>query len=151
MTFVLDVVVGPMFACFVFYDSLLTVGLEEGVHSFGLIVVAGFPLTLDVVVFQIMNGVVVVIFGWCLIRKRTEQFCLDERIWKLPGSQDILRGGVLLLERILSLRQLRLEGLLPKNEGRSARGRKRWFYLRLNRSCFCICCIGVCLPNENLS
>lgn len=51
MTFVFDVVVGPMFAGFVFYDSLLTVGLEEGVHSFGLIVVTCLPLALDVVVF----------------------------------------------------------------------------------------------------
>lgn len=51
MTLVFDVVVGSMFTGFVLYDSLFTIGLQDRVDSFGVIVVPSLPLALDVVVF----------------------------------------------------------------------------------------------------
>lgn len=110
MTLVFDVVVGPMFTGFVFYDSLFTIGLQKCVNSFGVIMVPGFPLTLNVVVFQIMNGIVVVIVWWSLNTKNYLIFLLVSLI--LPGSQCILLSGALLhLAHTLLPLRLRLEEL----------------------------------------
>lgn len=61
MAFVLNVVVGSVLSSFVLYDPLLAVGLKKGVDSFGLVMVAGFPLALDVMMFQIMDSVIVMV------------------------------------------------------------------------------------------
>lgn len=68
--FIFDVVVSTVLASLVLDDSLPAIGLMKGVDSLGFVVVPSFPLTLDVVVFQIMNGIVPVIMGRCLRRKR---------------------------------------------------------------------------------
>lgn len=115
MTLVFDVVVGTMFTGLVFHDPLLTVRLEERVDTLGVVMVPRLPLALDVVVFQVMNGIVVVVVWWCLAIKpmsRKQRFSIF-----LPGSQCILPSGVL-LHRLLAHRLpplgLRLEELHPE-------------------------------------
>lgn len=66
MTLVLDVVAGTVLVGLVFHNTLVAIGLEEGVHSLGVVPIPCLPLALDVVVFQVVYGVVVVIMGRCL-------------------------------------------------------------------------------------
>lgn len=114
MTLVFDIVVGTMFTGFVFYDSLFAIWLQECVHSFGVVVIPSLPLALDVMVFQVMNGVIVVVVWWRL-------FALKKLIWtlyidQLPDSQYIPpSGGVLRLRLVRRLLPLRpgLEELRP--------------------------------------
>lgn len=63
MTLVFDVVVGAVLPSLVLDDPLLAVGLQEGVNPFGVVVVPRLPLTLDVVVFQIVDRVIIVVVG----------------------------------------------------------------------------------------
>lgn len=59
-------VVDSMFTGNVINDALSAVRLQEFVAAFGFLAVPDFVLTLDIVVFQVMDSVVPVIARWRL-------------------------------------------------------------------------------------
>lgn len=72
MTLVFDVVPGTVLVGLVLHNALVAIGLKKGVHSLGVVSIPRLPLALDVVVFQIVHGVVVVIVGRCLEHEKNE-------------------------------------------------------------------------------
>lgn len=99
MTLVLDVVAGTVLVGLVFHNALVAIGLEEGVHSLGVVPIPCLPLALDVVVLQVVHGVVVVIMGRRLahekkskIRRRSGRF-VPEGVVDLDRYLLVFRAG----------------------------------------------------------
>lgn len=60
-----------VFVGFVGYNSLGAVWFDEGVFSLDFVAITGFPLVLNVVVFQVMDSIVEVVDWMSLIKKNT--------------------------------------------------------------------------------
>lgn len=76
MTLVLDVVSGSVLVSFILYNTLVTIGLQQGVHSLGVVTVSRLPLALDIVVFQVMDSIVVVVVGRCLSKNTKQHYTM---------------------------------------------------------------------------